>query len=132
MMQRSGEPSEASPPNLTGDWGGVRSYLERNGITFTLNYTNDFLANIGGGIKPGAIGLGVFQPQLDLDLEKLAGWRGASSTPMASSPTGLFSVRRISAIFWPCRISKRDPWHGSIRFGTSRTPSMTACLFAPV
>ncbi|MGA7426426.1 MAG: carbohydrate porin [Rhodoplanes sp.] len=76
MMQRSGEPSEASPPNLTGDWGGVRSYLERNGITFTLNYTNDFLANIGGGIKPGAIGLGVFQPQLDLDLEKLAGWEG--------------------------------------------------------
>lgn len=73
MMQRSGEPSEASPPNLTGDWGGVRSYLERNGITFTLNYTNDFLANIGGGIKPGAIGLGVFQPQLDLDLEKPGG-----------------------------------------------------------
>jgi len=76
QVQRSGEPSEASPPNLTGDWGGVRSYLERNGITFTLNYTNDFLANINGGIKPGAIGLGVFQPQLDLDLEKLAGWEG--------------------------------------------------------
>jgi len=76
QVQRSGEPSEVHQPNLTGDWGGVRSYLERNGITFTLNYTNDFLANVGGGIKPGSIGLGVFQPQLDLDLEKLAGWEG--------------------------------------------------------
>jgi porin len=76
QVQRSGEPSEVSQPNLTGDWGGVRSYLERNGITFKLNYTNDFLKNIGGGIKPGAVGLGVFQPQLDLDLEKLVGWEG--------------------------------------------------------
>lgn len=76
QVQRSGEPSEVSQPNLTGDWGGVRSYLERNGITFTLNYTNDFLANVGGGIKPGSVLLGVFQPQLDLDLEKLAGWEG--------------------------------------------------------
>ena len=40
QVQRSGEPSEVHQPNLTGDWGGVRSYLERNGITFTLNYTN--------------------------------------------------------------------------------------------
>jgi porin len=76
QVQRSGEPSDVSKSYLTGDWGGVRSYLERNGVTFTLNYTNDFLANIGGGIKPGSVGLGVFQPQLDLDLEKLVGWEG--------------------------------------------------------
>jgi porin len=77
QVQRSGEPSEVSQSaNLTGDWGGLRSYLERNGVTFTFNYTNDFLANVRGGIGAGAVGLGVFQPQLDIDLEKLMGWEG--------------------------------------------------------
>src|SRR5262249_4847965 len=72
------EPAPASPPSstLTGDWGGLRSYLDSNGVTITLNYTNDFLANVRGGIGPGAVGIGVFQPQLDLDLNKLVGWEG--------------------------------------------------------
>src|SRR5262249_20149429 len=70
-------PAPASAPTtLTGDWGGLRSYLERNGVTITLNYTNDFLANVRGGIGPGAVAIGVFQPQLDLDLNKLVGWEG--------------------------------------------------------
>jgi porin len=73
QVQRSGEPSEVSQPNLTGDWGGLRSYLARHGITFTLNYTNDFLANVQGGIKSGAVDSGAFQPALDIDLQKLLG-----------------------------------------------------------
>jgi len=72
------EPPPASPPTttLTGDWGGLRSYLDSIGVTITLNYTNDFLANVRGGIGPGAVAIGVFQPQLDLDLQKLLGWEG--------------------------------------------------------
>jgi porin len=68
--------SRPRPVNATGDWGGVRSYLEDNGITITLSYVNDFLANVGGGIRPGQIDLGAFQPQIDIDLQKLAGWEG--------------------------------------------------------
>lgn len=64
-------------PTLTGDWGGLRPYLDGKGITFTLNYTNDFLWNASGGVKRGGVGLGVFQPQMDLDLQKLLGWVGA-------------------------------------------------------
>jgi porin len=63
-------------PTLSGDWGGLRPYLDGKGITFTLNYTNDFLWNASGGVKPGGVGLGVFQPQMDLDLQKLLGWDG--------------------------------------------------------
>src|SRR5262245_51109251 len=74
------EPAPTSAPStLTGDWGGVRSDLERNGVTITLNYTNDFLANVRGGIGPGAVGIGVFQPKLDLDLQKLMAWAGGKS-----------------------------------------------------
>jgi carbohydrate-selective porin OprB len=55
QAQRSDEPKEPSPPYLSGDWGGLRPYLERKGLTFTLSYTNDFLANVRGGIGPGAV-----------------------------------------------------------------------------
>ena len=70
------EPPPAGRTYATGDWGGVRSYLEDNGVTLTLSYVNDFLANVGGGIRPGQIDLGAFQPQIDLDLQMLAGWEG--------------------------------------------------------
>jgi porin len=72
----SDNPAPAAQTYLTGDWGGLRSYLERNGVILTLTNTTDFLANVSGGIKTGAVGLGAVQPQLDLDLQKLAGWQG--------------------------------------------------------
>ncbi|MFY9837336.1 MAG: carbohydrate porin [Xanthobacteraceae bacterium] len=73
---RSDNPAPAGQSYLTGDWGGLRSYLESHGITFTFSNTTDLLANVNGGIKTGAVGLGAFQPQLDLDLQKLAGLEG--------------------------------------------------------
>ena len=62
---------------LTGDWGGQRAQLERQGVTFNLPYTTELLANLRGGIRRGAVINGLFQPQMDVDLEKLAGWQGA-------------------------------------------------------
>ena len=76
QAQRSDEKTEPGQPSMTGDWGGLRPYLERKGVVFNLGYTNDFLANVRGGIGPGSVLIGVFQPQLDIDLEKLLGWQG--------------------------------------------------------
>jgi porin len=76
QAQRSDEPTEPGQSTLTGDWGGLRPYLERKGLVFNLNYTNDFLSNVRGGIGLGTVGIGIFQPQLDIDLQKLLGWEG--------------------------------------------------------
>jgi porin len=76
QAQRSDNPATPGQSYLTGDWGGTRSYLERLGVTFTFSYTNDLLANVSGGIKTGAVAIGIFQPQVDLDLQKLLGWEG--------------------------------------------------------
>jgi porin len=73
---RSDEPVQVPQPGLTGDWGGLRPYLESNGIVVTLPYVNDILANVSGGIRRGGVGLGNFQPTLDVDLKKLMGWEG--------------------------------------------------------
>jgi porin len=66
-----------SRPTLTGDWGGLRTWLDKHGITITLDYTVELLANLQGGIKRGEVVLGLFQPQVDVDLEKLWGLQGA-------------------------------------------------------
>ena len=73
---RSDNPAPPGQSYLTGDWGGLRSYLQGNGVTLTFTDTTDLLANVSGGIKTGAVGIGAVQPQLDLDLQKLAGWQG--------------------------------------------------------
>ena len=66
-------------PSLLGDWGGLRSTLEDNGVVFSLTQVSDVLGNFNGGVKQGVEYDGLFQPQVDLDLDKLMGWRGGSA-----------------------------------------------------
>jgi porin len=63
---------------LTGDWGGLRSTLAEQGISITATYTGEVFSNVQGGIKRGSTYDGLFLPQVDVDLEKLLGWHGAS------------------------------------------------------
>jgi len=74
------QPSAAdvwSQATLSGDWSGVRTDLERRGITFSLNYTVELLSNLRGGIRQGSVANDLFQPQIEIDAEKLWGWQGA-------------------------------------------------------
>jgi porin len=129
---RSDNPAPAGQTYLTGDWGGVRSYLESHGVTLTFTDTTDVLANVSGGIKTGAVGLGAFQPQLDLDLQKLAGWQGGLlhvhglvTYGPSFSPNYLGNILAVSNIeagpmarlyaFWYEQNAPNDLW--SVRFG---------------
>jgi porin len=90
------------------------------------------LADVSGGIKTGAVGLGAFQPQLDLDLQKLAGWQGdrihvhglvTYGPPFSADYLGnILAVSNIEAgpmarlyAFWYEHNAPGDLW--SIRFG---------------
>ena len=78
------EPSDTAPPDfwhrdtLTGDWGGLRAALADQGIAISAAYTAEVFANVQGGIKRGATYDGLLLPQVDIDLNKLIGWQGAS------------------------------------------------------
>ena len=60
------------------DPGGLRSQLAQEGLRFTFTYYGDAFANPSGGIKQGPGYDGRFGTIIDADLEKLAGWSGAT------------------------------------------------------
>lgn len=62
----------------TGDWFGVRTSLEDKGIEIFGGYTAEVWGNTTGGIKQGAVYTGLLDFGTTIDLEKLAGWQGAS------------------------------------------------------
>ncbi|BBU70980.1 porin [Fluviibacter phosphoraccumulans] len=66
-------------PTLTGDWGGLRSTLEDNGVVIGLTQTSDVMGNFNGGVRRGVEYDGLFQPQVDMDLSKLMGWAGGKA-----------------------------------------------------
>ena len=63
---------------LTGDWGGLRKPLKDAGIDLNANDTSEMLSNPVGGIKQTTIHEGLLTLTLNLDLEKLANWPGAT------------------------------------------------------
>jgi porin len=63
---------------LTGDWGGARTDWENRGVQLGANYIGELLGNPVGGVRRGAIYEGRLELLINLDLEKLAGWSGAT------------------------------------------------------
>lgn len=64
---------------LSGDWGGSRSSLCDKGVTVEFKHKSDMLANTSGGVARGAVVLMHSEAILDMDMDKLAGWKGASA-----------------------------------------------------
>jgi len=71
------EPSIAvNFPRAFGDPAGVRSMLAGRGITYAVNYIGDVLGNPVGGFARGTRYIGRLDLELNVDLEKAAGWKG--------------------------------------------------------
>jgi porin len=77
----AGQPPPASIADSlgpAGDPGGMRAALKKAGIEYSLTYIGEALGNTSGGIKRGTIYEGRLDLQLDADLDKLGGWKGAT------------------------------------------------------
>ena len=61
---------------LFGDWGGKRTELEKEGITFDFNNIGDFLTDVTGSQVHHATYFGRFRFTTDIDFNKLAGFDG--------------------------------------------------------
>ncbi len=62
---------------LLGDWWGLRPLLDDYGIQFSLHQTSDYVGNTRGGIRQGFVYNGLLNLEVDHDLNKALGWRGA-------------------------------------------------------
>jgi len=67
-----------SADGITGDWGGLRGKLAGCGVEFLGSEQAEVWGNTTGGLKQGTIYTGLLRLGLNLDLDKAAGWRGAS------------------------------------------------------
>ena len=65
-------------PTLTGDWGGLRTRLADEGITFNVQYAAEVWSNVTGGESTGTVYTGLLSLQGTVDLQKLVRWQGAS------------------------------------------------------
>jgi porin len=74
---------------LTGDWGGLRKQLVNAGVTLGLNEQGEIWGNMVGGLKQGFAFDGLATGSVKLDLEKLAGWTGATFFSSAFQIHGL-------------------------------------------
>jgi porin len=63
---------------LTGNWGGARKQWQDAGVELGVNDIAETLSNPTGGIRPLTIYQGLVTAALNLDLEKIANWSGAS------------------------------------------------------
>ena len=64
---------------LTGDWGGARTALKDKGIDITLISINEIMGVLSGGLNRQVSYEGRFEFSVDADLDKLLGWKGATT-----------------------------------------------------
>ncbi len=64
---------------LTGDWGGLRATLEDEGVSLSATLIADLPRTQKGGRRPHQTALrSWFDLHLEVDLDALAGWSGAT------------------------------------------------------
>ena len=93
--------SWAAQPQLTGNWLGARDALAGWGITPSIRYATDLLANAAGGQQRGKAYAGQLAVEVRVDMERLAGLRGltfdvsgdwASGTDLSGDIGNIFTV----------------------------------------
>jgi porin len=72
-----GPGSPSQPPDfwsqdyLTGNWGGLRDELKKDGLQITPNFTEEIFGNPSGGFGQGVVFPGVLEVPVDLDFDPL-------------------------------------------------------------
>jgi porin len=64
---------------LTGDWGGLRPWLEEQGLQLELSATSDIADVLSGGVRQRSTTQVLWDVALTADLDRLFGWPEASA-----------------------------------------------------
>lgn len=75
-------------PYLLGDWGGTRSRLADEGVTFNMGYGSEVAHNFTGGKEQLTRYTDQWLFGTDMNLDKLLGWHGATFHLMLTERNG--------------------------------------------
>lgn len=75
-------------PTMTGDWGGLRTRLERDGINLRASYIGNSAYNFSGGKRIGGDYADQFAFGADVDMDKVAGLTGGTFHVTLNARTG--------------------------------------------
>lgn len=75
-------------PFLLGDWGGYRSALATQGVSFSLSYGSETAHNFSGGDKEMTAYTDQWAFGVSIDTEKLGIWKGGSAQVMITDRNG--------------------------------------------
>src|ERR1700722_17152998 len=64
------------PAGVTGDWGGLRTRLQNDGLTFNGGYVSELAYNASGGARQAGAEAGQIDLGVTADLGRLAGVPG--------------------------------------------------------
>ena len=76
VVANNKQPSFWDQQYMLGDWGGERTKLEKEGVSFDFNDIGDFLTDVSGSQTHHATYFGRFRASTDIDFNKLAGFDG--------------------------------------------------------
>jgi porin len=77
-----------------GDPGGVRKWLAERGVIYGAIYHGEIFGNASGGIGRGAVFEGKLETYVNVEFEKLVGWRGLTLFSSAFQIHGTGGLRR--------------------------------------
>jgi porin len=95
-MAADGIPPGSIAINLPakGDPAGVRKWLAEHGVIYGATYHGEVFGNASGGIRRGAVFEGKLEAYVNVELEKLVGWKGLSFFSNAFQIHGTGGLRR--------------------------------------
>ena len=79
VAARADEPDLWKREKLSGDWGGVRTALEKQGVEIGINYIGETFSVLSGGLRRGTSYEGRLDAMVETDLERLFGWSGGKT-----------------------------------------------------
>lgn len=83
---------------ISGDWGGLRSQLYRNGLATEFIWKLDALHNVRGGGQRGGNLMGNLDSKVQMDFAKLAGWSETTAfVHLLSQHGGKFNADRVGS-----------------------------------
>jgi porin len=92
-------------PYLTGDWDGSRARLHDDGIDPYLFYTSIVADNASGGVRQGGPKYAQdVNPGVTFDLQKLAGWDGATFNLNGVDRAGHTIKPEVGSVYDPVQI----------------------------